>query len=413
MNLEKFTAIPKKYRNNFLLLALLLFSLAILVLTTIFLRQRQEIRKKAAPAALHTAVLSLSASSQSIQPGQTTTVSLNVNPGGTSVNVDGVDAVLTFTNPSLMRLVAIRPNYISTTFNTFLPLVCIENSCTFDATGIITRANTPILPENIGRIEFGTVIFDMTSQNVTSPVTGNSPILLAELDFQAQQTAGSSVIGFDVDLANPDKTTDCNVVSRIDEGGVITVYDVLNVQALLPLTIDIVAATPTPTQTSIPTITPTRTPTPTSTLTPTATRTPTPTSTSTPTATRTPTPTFTLTPTPTSPPPTSTPTPTATVTNTPTPTRIPTPTVTNTPTLSPTPTATRTPTPTTPLPTSTPTVPTLTPTATATLIPTATPTPRPSFLEILINYFSTIFSQGDLNHDGLVNSLDFVYRMMP
>ena len=149
--------------------------------------------------------------------------------------------------------------------------------------------------------------------------------------------------------------------------------------------LDVLAPTPTPTNTptntKTPTNTPTNTKTPTNTPTPTNTQTPTNTTTSTPTNTETPTqtPTNTNTPTPTN---TETPTQTPTNTNTPTPTNTNTPSVTptntGTPTNTSTPTNTETPTQTptntnTPTPTNTGT-PTNTPTPTNTETPTQTPT---------------------------------------
>ncbi|MGQ9684077.1 MAG: hypothetical protein ACUVX9_16215 [Anaerolineae bacterium] len=142
-------------------------------------------------------------------------------------------------------------------------------------------------------------------------------------------------------------------------------------------TLEVLAATatPSPTATASPTPPPTHTPTasptaaakPTSTPTATATITPTPSATRTPTITPTSTRTNTFTPTPTD---TRTPTATATATNTPTatatPSDTPTPTTTSTPTDTRTPTATAT-------PTATPT-----PSSTATETYTPSPTPLPT-----------------------------------
>ena len=149
-------------------------------------------------------------------------------------------------------------------------------------------------------------------------------------------------------------------------------------------TMEVLAATPSPTPVPEPTATPIPSPTPTPTPVPTDTPTPVPTDTPTPIPTSTSTPTFTPTPTPA---PTETPSPTATTTPTDTPTPVPTDSATPIPTETPTPEPTATPVPAdtpTPSPTAIPTpiishtpitLPTPEPTPTNTPVPTATPIP--------------------------------------
>lgn len=249
-------------------------------------------------AATQNASLSFVSQNTALNPGQTGSVTIQVNPG-IGNQVVGVDTMITF-NRSVLRLTNIIPN-TTTNFKTFVPL---STSNTFNAAQVIAIANST------GTITFGALAFD-NGNGANLPGQTNS-FMLATLEFSAL-TNGSSTLTF---IHALNATTDSNVVS-LD-----TSTDTL--QSTSPITFT-VTTPPTSTPTGTPTFTPTRTPTRTPTLAPgqpTLTRTPT-TVPATNTPTRTPTRTATLTPTrtPTSIPATPTRTPTP-VPATPTPTTI-------------------------------------------------------------------------------------------
>lgn len=278
------------------------------------------------------------------------------------------------------------------------------------------------LDPNLGEIYLSYVNIN----GVSSLLDLNNPWV--KLNFAVKNPGSASVV--------LDKTYPNHQIAGIT-AGIDTLIEVKNETGGDPINVSytIVAPTPIPTSTLVPTATPTFTPTPTRIPTSTPTRTPTPT------PTRTPTPTNTAIPTPTA---TRTPTPTATPACTdPCTTRnqcvgwcqsslyycisgaclipspVPTATVPPLPTSTPTLTPTRTPIPTntaipTPIATRTPALtqtPTLTPTPTPTQIPSPTPVPFCKSCPTGVPSFSS----GNANCDAVVDLSDYqawvqVYR---
>jgi LysM repeat protein len=304
------------------------------------------------------ATMSVSPTSQTVNVGDSFSVTISVNPNGVAIN--GAEVHLDF-NPGLIQVASLIAGGT-------LPVPVSGPSYDNDAGQVGYAAGIFVGPPSTP--------FTLLTINFTAISSGTSPLTIVRAGIPRQSAVTSAGTG--EDILNP------GIGGVIISGSVtITGPTPTPTNTPVPPTATNTPIPPTPTNTPVPP-TPTNTPVPpTPTDTPTNTPIP-PTPTNTPTATLTPT--FTLTPTPTEtvgpgtptntpPPPTETPTPT--MTPTPTDTPIP-PTPTDTPIA---PTATNTPIPPTPTNTVGPGTPTNTPvppTPTNTVGPgTPTNTPAP------------------------------------
>lgn len=162
-------------------------------------------------------------------------------------SIRGTDLVIDFDN-TYLRLVDIVPDALTTSpLKTAIPL---DASGNFDSARVVTTANST------GKVEFGLVTYDSSSQQVTQAST-ISDLKLATLHFVGLQV-GSTTINLEVDPTTV-STIDTNVVSSAATPAdlLISASQITNTSLVLAY------PTPTPTPTLTPTPSPTSTPAPT------------------------------------------------------------------------------------------------------------------------------------------------------
>jgi|GEM_PF-4476589 len=120
-------------------------------------------------------------------------------------NVVGADVILNF-NAGKLEVVNIVPNY-GTNFKTFLP-VKNDDTGVFDVDSVKQKANST------GRVEFGCVTFDWSSESITAAVNGVVDPLVT-ITFRAK-LPGNDVIAFGFEGLG--ETADSNVVCISPEG---------------------------------------------------------------------------------------------------------------------------------------------------------------------------------------------------
>jgi hypothetical protein len=236
----------------------LAFLIAVLPLLVTAARYQQELRKLAVGELADTASLSLVPSPTQVNIDDPVAVEVRLDTGGQAVYA--VDIIIINSSPGILRLDQITPNPASG-FNAFVPWTA--GSQNFDSSGVISAANST------GQIEFGAVVFDPANPEAdpyTSPVNGNN-ILIATLGFEGL-SLGTSSLSFVFNPANPNETTDSNVVAVVRPDIVDDILGSVDSTAITVFSSGVPTLAPTPTPTSAPTPTPSLIPSPTPTLEP-------------------------------------------------------------------------------------------------------------------------------------------------
>ncbi len=220
-------------------LFILIFLTVATFVTLTLTKRTKELRSKAAN---YTATLSFSPTTLNMTAPQP--VAIILNPNGQAVV--GADIVVNFDQTKLTLMsIAIPTLTSSSVFKTYAP-VRTDNTGAFDDVKVISTANTS------GKIEFGIISFDWTSETLTTPNTDVvSPV--AQLTFQAKAGAtGTTTLTYAYTAQG--NTTDSNVVFNPTNG------DPEDILAAPTSTVLVTFAGPTPTPGASPNPSPSATP---------------------------------------------------------------------------------------------------------------------------------------------------------
>jgi hypothetical protein len=221
-----------------------IFALLGIVAGLILVGQQQIFRNRAASLS---ARLSMTPLNASLKRGDSLNVDLILN--STSQPISGTDVIVQFDN-SYLTLNGIDTYPQNSSLKTYVP---VTSNGSFDSTKVLSEAQTS------GRISFGAVAYDQSTNNLTQSFEGviNS---LARLRFSVKNNApyGSTQISYVYSGARA--TDDSNVVIDPNVGG--TIEDIL-IQPTDSTTVNVVSS-------QTPTTPPSTTPSPTSTPPPSA-----------------------------------------------------------------------------------------------------------------------------------------------
>ncbi|MFH1841130.1 MAG: cohesin domain-containing protein [Candidatus Shapirobacteria bacterium] len=199
---------------KFLILMLLIASLA----AALFLVQNRQLWQK--KATLAGPAFALIPNSVTVKPGESFDLDLYVqNP--TNIPLNAADVVISFPQNQL-QLTNLETNAkTNTTFKTFVPVLNADSGI-FDLNRVISAAN-----QSGGKLEFGAVTFDWSSQSVTSPVS--TTFKLARLTFTANAQLTAPVTAQIAFAFAADNSTDSNLVNAETAADVLTQADPVSI----------------------------------------------------------------------------------------------------------------------------------------------------------------------------------------
>lgn len=197
----------QKNRARLIPFAILAFLAVATFFTLSLTRQRQDLQQS---AVTDTGTLTFAnVSSGTVSPGNSFTVSVNMN-GGNKVVV-GADILINFDSSKLELTGLTKNTQNNNPYKTYAP---VDTNGNFDTQRVIDCANSggSLCPSGAGTVEFGIVSFDWSGNALTTPnaTTSNlSPV--TTLTFLVKPGAtGSTTVSFKNDGIT--STTDSNIV---------------------------------------------------------------------------------------------------------------------------------------------------------------------------------------------------------